>query len=194
MALETDIDLIHIPDHGDQAVGQLPSRDRKPNTEALVRGLCAGVQLAEDLLWFMLNDGMLANATGAALDQWGELVGEQRLGLGDSDYRRFIEARMLVNRANPGTPNELIAIWKLITAPYVSVSYRSPGPCIIWLTTLRETPMTAAVASRVARMMQDAAPAGRLLRAIEAVVDPFGFEGDPEALGYNEGKLSRILE
>lgn len=186
--------LVHIADHGDVGVARLPSRFRRPVIESFIRSLCSGVQLAEDLAWFMLSDGMLDTAQGAALDQWGELVGEQRLGLADADYRRFIEARMLVNRANPGTPNELLAIWRLVTAPALSVAYRSPSPCVAWLTVTRGEPLADAVARRVVRTMQDAAPAGRLLRLIETVPGPFGFLTDPDALGYDAGRLSRLLE
>ena len=187
-------DLVHIADHGDRAVSRLPSRFRRPVIESFIRSLCAGVQLAEDLAWFLLSDGLLDTASGAMLDQWGELVGEQRLGLADADYRRFIEARMLINRANPGTPNEMLAIWRLVTAPAISVAYRSPSPCVVWLTVERSEAMSDAVARRVVRAMQDAAPAGRLLRLIETVPGPFGFETDPDALGYDAGRLSRLLE
>lgn len=108
-------DLIYLPDHADRIVRLLRAQDQdKARIVALARGWGAGVQLLEDVNFDLLSSLVFESAIGALLDLWGAIVGEERGPLGDADYRRFISARILVNRCT-STPDELIRIYALIS-------------------------------------------------------------------------------
>ena len=106
--------LIYQPDQAAKLVELLRSQDQgQPRILALANGIGAGLQLFEDVNFDLLQSLIFENAAGAQLDIWGAIVGEDRGPLGDADYRRFILARILVNRCT-GTPDELIRIYALI--------------------------------------------------------------------------------
>lgn len=106
--------LVYQPEQAAKLVQLLRSQDQsKPRILALANGIGAGMQLFEDVNFDLLQTLIFETAGGALLDLWGELVGEDRGPLGDSDYRRFIAARILVNRCT-ATPDELIRIYALI--------------------------------------------------------------------------------
>jgi hypothetical protein len=57
------------------------------------------VQDIENVLWDVIDSRILDTATGAQLEDLGELVGELRLGRIDDDYRPAIRLRIRVNRS-----------------------------------------------------------------------------------------------
>lgn len=191
---DLELPLIHVADHAEQAIARLPSRFRgRLRIEALVGALATGTQEVEDLAYALVADRLLDTASGDALDQYGRLVGEARNGLGDGDYRRFIQARMLANRST-GTVDELIAIWRLATGAE-AVRYEELAPLHLILEAERREPMSADVVRRVVRLMQDAKPAGRTLSLVEVIAGVwFGWDGDPDSTGYDDGEYSRTLE
>ena len=196
MALDpdSDITILYEEEHADRAVSQLPSRYRgKPRIEALARALALPWQDVEDEAWTLLNDLLLPNASGWLLDILGDLVGEDRAGLDDTDYRRFIAARMLVNRADDSL-DDLIAIWQLVMDTTATDSTEI-FPLTIWLIAQRDDPLSDIVARRVVAMMEDAKPAGRTLRLVEAMPSPYGTDGGGEfgIEGLDVGVLARLL-
>lgn len=184
--------LSHVPDWPTRGEDRLLRPWDKPRIRALVEALGEGSQLQEELAWDMLVSTGLAEATGDALDQWGEIVGEQRGPLSDTHYRRFILARMLVNRSS-GTVDELLEILDVATEPNVGVYHQDNLPAGFYLQVERRYFMTDDVYRRVARLLEDARPAGRHMSVIEAITGGFGFDADPTAAGYNEGVYSRLI-
>lgn len=183
----------YIPNHEALAWRRLLSQDwMKPRIVALASAFGVTVQEAEDALFDLLTGRLLDDATGDVLDKWGALVGEDRGALGDADYRRFIQARILVNTGD-STPDELIAIWSIITGPNEHVRYMDMFPAGYHLHTVRQTPMADEVVARVRRMMDEARPAGVTHELIEALVHYMGFEGDEYALGFDEGLFAREI-
>jgi len=190
---ESTTGLVYVPDHPDQAVADLLLVLRQPRICALTRAMADGAQVMEDQLFALLVDRDLQTATGAQLDQWGELVGEQRGGLGDDDYRRFIQARIKANRSG-GSTDELIAIWQLVTGPSVAVRESALYPAGLQLWTVREAAMTDDVARRVQRIMLDTArPSGISIDLVEAISGYLGFIGNPDAFPLDIGTLARSL-
>ena len=190
-------ELVYIPDHPERMVHALPSQDwSKPRLTALVRAIGEGIQTMEDTLFDLLIGGAFPAATGATLDLWGRLVGEERLDLSDLDYRRFIRARILVNRCN-GTVDELLTIWAMITGPDNLYRLSPMYPAGYTLTVVRTTFLSEAMRRRVRRMMEDAKPAGVTTEYVEALYGYFGFVGAMGGLppGYpiGVGLMSRIL-
>lgn len=179
-------------DHIGRAFRRLLSQYRsKPRIVAFVRALARAANVCEEELFSVLISFDIDNANRNRLEIWGSLVGEQRGGLTDDEYRRFIKARMLVNTSN-GTPDELIRILETVTYPS-EVSYRDCFPACYMITALRGTPMSDIVARRVGRLMIQAKPAGIGCIVIEAVSPAFGFAGDADAGGYDEGLFSRTI-
>jgi len=192
-APESSTSLVLIPDHEDLAVEDLIGELRMPRITALVRAMAAGAQVMEDQTFALIVDRDLNTATGKALQQWGAIVGEQPGGLDDDTYRRFIQARILANRSG-GSTDELIAIWKLVVAPYVSVTETPLYPAGLQLVVVRDLPMSAEQARRVGRIMLGTArPSGISIDLIEAVTGYLGFDGDPDASPLDIGTLARSI-
>jgi hypothetical protein len=61
----------------------------------------------------MLNERTVDVAVGAQLDLLGKIVGQPRLGFTDDLYRRYIRARIAVNRST-GKREEIIRIARLV--------------------------------------------------------------------------------
>lgn len=151
--------LTYIGDHAERAVAAALAQDRfRPRLRALLEAMGEGAQTQEDQFFDLLVSRGLDMATGAALNQWGAIVGEQRGALGDDDYRRFIRARILANICE-GTPDELLAIFALVTGPS-DVRYFLHPPAGFRLQAARTAPLSDVVVRRVRRLMQSIKPAG----------------------------------
>lgn len=184
--------LVHITDHEDRAVRELLSQHQdKPRIVALARALGAGAQAAEDLIFDLTVSRTVQIASGRMLDQWGAIVGQPRGGMSDRDYRRFIFARALANRSR-GSADEMIAIFELATDAERVIA-EELHPATVRLTAIRQAWMDDRVSRATYRIMRDAKRLGISLVLVEAVPDAFGFDGDDEARGYDEGLLSRII-
>lgn len=188
------LQYIRVPDWSDRAQQRLLVPWRKPRIMAFVSALAEGVQAHEDLTFDVLASTGLEEAGGHALDQWGELVGEQRLGLSDNEYRPFIKARMLVNRCD-GTVDALLHLLETAAGPVIGVFHTDVQPATYVLVAERSSFLTAAARRRVARLMQAAAPAGRRLIVIEALHGGFGWPDSPDILtsGYSAGGFARLI-
>lgn len=186
--------LIYRSDLEERAQQRLLVPLRKPRMRALAQAFAAGAQLHEDQCMDLIVGTDLAVATGHALDQWGGLVGEQRLGLSDTEYRQFIQARMLVNRS-ASTTDELLEILEIAAAPHLGCYHTHVAPATIVLTVVRSTWLTAAARRRVSRLMLAASPGGRRLVVIEHLVGGFGWPDSPDILttGFDSGGLARLI-
>lgn len=101
-----------IADHAQRAVDSLMSALRsKSRVAALAATLGARAQLVEDALWAVLTIS-IDSAVGAALDQIGELVGQPRGVLDDTDYRPVLRAAIRARRSS-GTGPDVIAVVQL---------------------------------------------------------------------------------
>ena len=179
--------LLHNPDLRARMRATLPSQFHTPKMLAFVDGLARGAQEIEDLTFSLIVSRTLAAAAGAQLDQWGKLVGEERVGLGDTDYRRFIEARILVNLCESET-DEIIAIWAKVAGPGW-VRHRFIYPAGHQLEVNRRTAMTLPILRRVRRMMVDVRPIGQTMYRVESLVGGFGL--GPSYTGLDAGGLAR---
>lgn len=162
--------LARTADHGARAHALLARLLRdKPRVTALLAAWSAQVQAAEDALWSLLVDTTLAAATGAPLDQLGELLGEARQGLADAPYRAVLRATVLALRSE-GTGDELLAICAaLLGVPAVTSAD---------VTLTEHAPAAVVVAPAGPWALTGGAPAARVLaRAVAAgvglqVLDP----------------------
>ena len=103
-----------VPDHVAAALGRLLEQDKnKTNISNWVTAFVAPIQALESALWQLLTQRRINTAIGAQLDALGKLVGQGRNGAGDSDYARFINARIRTN-VSRGRIEDLIAIARLV--------------------------------------------------------------------------------
>lgn len=71
----------------------------KENIETWIQIYLEGVQDLEDHAWLVYTQRFLENAEGVQLDVLGDIVGEQRGGKEDPQYRIWIGVRIRLNRS-----------------------------------------------------------------------------------------------
>lgn len=101
-------------EHVTEALARLLEQFKhRPNLEALISALVSQIQDVENSAFDLYLERWVDSATGVNLDNLGELVGQPREGRLDGEYRRWIKARILVNRTN-GHGDDLIRIAELV--------------------------------------------------------------------------------
>jgi len=188
----------HETDRGYVALRQLPGLLQSlPGWQAMVKGLAVGTQALEDDLW-ALTDETIDTAMGGFLDEWGALVGEARGALNDSDYRRFIKARILATNTT-GARDELLEILR-VASNALQVIHHDQYPAHFTLTYFRASWLATPVTDRLVRLMLDAKPAGVGLTLVEALEIPLGMSGASAITvgplsgpGTGGGVLSRLI-
>jgi hypothetical protein len=192
MPFQSTTHLRYEPDYKGEILGLIDADLRiQPRIKALMEGLAHGTQIAEDDAFTTLISLVLDTSTHHQLARWGAIVGEQRGGLIDDDYRRFISARMLANRTASGYA-DMLEILSLITGTdKCFIRDLAPPGYEMWF--VHEEAFDDALAGRVSRFMDDVKPAGKPLLLVEAVTGYFGFELDPWALGFDEGLFARTI-
>lgn len=181
--------LTYIGDHADRTLRDALAQDRcRPKLRALLEAVGEAVQIQEDQFFDLIVSRGLDIATGVSLEQWGRIVGESRGGLGNDDYRRIIEARILANLSQ-GTADELVAIFQVLTAPS-TVRYFPHYPAGFRLQTLRGEPLGDLLARRIGRLMRSIKPAGVGMVLTEALTDSLLFSTPGQGFGST---FSRIL-
>lgn len=102
-------------DHVEQGLSRLPEQFKdKPNIEGILTSWLTSVQVTEDRLFDLLNFRSIDTAIGVQLDYIGKIVGCERDGSSDSEYRDRIRLQILINTSE-GTPNDILEITSLTT-------------------------------------------------------------------------------
>lgn len=83
------------------------------NLEALIAAYVEQVQDLENVFFQLLLERTLENAVGVQLDNLGTIIGEERMGLSDDDYRLRLRVRVKIN-ASSGTPEQILKIFELL--------------------------------------------------------------------------------
>lgn len=189
---------IHNPNHLEEAVASLVSRfkgeqgELEPRYKAIVEAVMAEVQLLEDAFWSLIYDRLLSTASGAALNQVGALVGEERLSPDDAEYRRFIAARISVN-ASGGEIDRLIWILETLTgATYVQLMQVFPAALVLDYQ-VPVYPTEAEFREHLGELMEAAVVAGVNLHLVEGPhLIPLATEGYPGGGGLDEGIFADV--
>lgn len=149
----------YIRDHLEQARQDLLSQFReKTRIEALITALAFGVQTLEDELFDFVTSTTVDFATGDLLDRLGFIVGEQRLGLTDTEYRRILRVRIAANRSS-GTRDELISIFQQATSATEVRLIDSPPAAFLLIAFVQEIP-SQTLRDRINTIIAIAKPAG----------------------------------
>ena len=132
-----------------------------------VAALLSEAQTAEDAALETLLGRFLDNAEGEQLNGLGDLVGEERLGRSDDDYRNAIRVRIFQNQAS-GTPEQMLTLLRLLVPDAAGVHIEEIFPAKVWFSMDSGTQP-----ANFQALMQQAAPAAVGVRALAP--GEFGF-------------------
>lgn len=118
-------------DRASEAIGRLIDQFKgRANVEALVRALVNQSQAVEGAAFDVVTETLLATAEGEQLDGLGQIVGVERGGRSDSDYRVRIGAKILQNNAS-GTIAELVQLAVVLGATTVELTEIAPAEVLV---------------------------------------------------------------
>lgn len=165
----------YIPDHEERAVLDLKSNKRhKQNFLAFAKAIGAGTQNLEDTIMDLQTSYLLDTALGKNLDLLGELVGEQREGLLDNDYRRFIRARILANRSQSNA-DAFVEVLTLLTEP-LFIRWQPLYPRGFQVFFSIAEPFETKIRRKIQRVLTSMRPTGRTMVIGYAVGDFFNYQ------------------
>ena len=185
----------YIFDHVERRLARLVTIFRKDRIEFMVTIFGEELQEIEDSLYNLIVENYMATAVGRQLDVWGMIVGEPRNGLTDGEYRGFINARILTN-SSEGTIDRMTEILSVIgrAVDGIPTVYFPLYPAAMFFSLVTNETISADTAARIKAQMLQAAPAGVDISFIQIAPEGFfGFEGDPDALGFGEGQFGGVL-
>jgi hypothetical protein len=173
--------IVHVPNHEAKAQDLLLWQDRgRPRLEALVASFGTGAQMAEALSWAVIvGTSTLQAAEGVNLDRWGALVGEQRGGLDNEQYRTFIELRQLVNTTFPNEDR----LWTVVSTAV------DPSPARVWplypgglkVIVASTDWLSDVIVAHIQGLIRDFRPAGTIVPIIEFVPDHMALDWEADA-------------
>ncbi len=157
----------------------------------LLGSFTAQIQTIEDMLIDLWQARWLDNAEGQQLDGLGSIVGVDRNGDTDTQYRIRIRARIYSNVSN-GTPDDIIRVAKLLL-PNVTVNYTEEYPAGFVLDLVGDNIEPEAVDTAF-NAIDDASPAGVSFQILyetypveNLLLFADDFDADP---GYPDGEAS----
>lgn len=150
--------------HTDQALARLCQQFvGQPNIAALLTALTGTVQDVETALWQLLTERSVDTAVGVHLDAIGAIVGQDRNGLIDEDYRRYVRARIATNKSR-GTIGDVLRIANLVLndpAAYLEIDNQGAAAYVL---RVNDVTITDDLADIMIDFLRDATAAG--VRAI----------------------------
>lgn len=106
-------DFNHVSEALALLTGQWSSDLTASGTRNLVRAMTQPVQDVENALWDTINSQLIAKTpTGQALNQLGDLIGEPRGGLNDTQYLLWIQVAIRARKSG-GRTEDLLAVTAL---------------------------------------------------------------------------------
>ena len=158
--------LTEKTNHVDEAIDNLIEQFKnKPKFQGFIRSFVNQVQELEQMFFQLLNDTVLDTAVGVQLDGIGSIVGEERQGRNDDDYRAAIRARILLNLSN-GTPEDILGILSLLNpSTVIQLTEYFPAALTVYIV----APLTTAEAQQMLSKLLSAKPAGVLAHLIYGI-------------------------
>lgn len=157
------------------------------NIDALVKAVATQSQLFENAAFEVLLNTLIATAVGVQLDLLGDIVGVERQGLSDADYRVRIGAQILLNNSS-GTIPELIDLGLALGIPNGTLILRETFPAKIEL----ETTTVLSNGLGIGLALADAKSAGvGFAFTWHESLNPFLF--DTVGQGFDDGELGEMI-
>ncbi len=184
-----------ITDHVDQALDRLVYQFKdKTLISGLITSFVEQNQTLENVFDELFTNRILENAMGQQLDNLGTIVGQERNGENDDDYRIALQAKIGENNSK-GTPESLIAVFNLLTgSTFSQVLPAYPAEVGIFANVDLSDLDTAAIFEVCQRVI----PGGVRLYGIgsynvdDSGTAAFGFEGDANAAGFGDANDSTV--
>jgi len=182
-------------DRAEQALRLLVEQYRgSERLQGLIRAVAERLTEVDEARVQLLTKRWLDQAEGAQLDGLGELVGATRQGRDDEEYRLRLQAQVTIN-TGAGTPEDLIqGVGQLTGANQVQVREKYPAAYELFINV---TSLPADLRALIATLSPAGVAATFLIVTEDA--EPFGFDNDPGAIGFNElgddsgGAFSELL-
>lgn len=171
---ETD----HVTSGLDHLIEQFKN---KPILEGLLTAYLNQHQDLEDASFEVLEKRFLGYAEGATLDEVGSIPGEERQGRSDVIYREAISVRILINKCT-GTPEEIIAIFKILTNQ--TIDLKEYFPAAFELTLPDYVDLSDLSPTRMKTYLNASKPAGVKAHLVYHTLNPFQFD---TGLGFDQG-------
>lgn len=159
------------------------------NIEKLLSIIANPAQAVEDALQQLKSERFVDTAIGEQLDIIGRIVGQDREGLSDDDYRRYIRARIAANNSD-GTIEDLLTVAFLVVydeAAQLQIDNQGVATVVLRVNSIA---LTTTVADILVKFLGLAATAG--VRVILEYCDQAPatwFKWDTPSLGWDNGKL-----
>ncbi len=194
------VDLLPIVRREDIAgdlLARIPSDLRlMPRWQAYVAAWGAELQELEDAAFLMVADGRIDTAQGVLLDRMGAYVDEQRLGLEDSAYRRFIKARIRVNGSDGGHA-VLGDVLTLLTQP-ISITLMDAYPAgvtgYVFVTALFDDAQAARIGAMARRAVSEGVALGLVASRPDGLILSSVSEGAAGLAALNGPGLAQRLD
>lgn len=164
------------------------------NIEQLLGAILAPAQDVENALQQMALYRFVDTAEGAQLDIIGRIVGQEREGLTDTDYRRYIRARIAANNSN-GTIEDVLTVAFLVvydnTLDYI---VDNQGVACLVLRIENGT-LTDNLANILIKFLGNTVSAGvRVILEYSTVAPAQWFVWDTPGSGWDNGKFINAID
>jgi hypothetical protein len=162
--------------------------DTPNNITKFLTALLGPAQDIENALAQMITERTLDVATGAQLDIIGRIVGQDRGGLSDDDFRRYCRARIVTHRSN-GTPPEILSIIELLINDDTVVLKLKPPGVAAYVVEVSNIAVPAQLANIIVSFLRDATSGGvRPVLESSANAPSTWFKWDTAGRGWDHGK------
>ena len=147
-----------------------------PKLKGLLRSLIQPLQTIADGVDHFSQGVHIDELSGHWLDILGGIVGQQRSGMTDEDFRTWLKIRIMLNRCN-GTHEELLSILRLLLGsdyPLTLAEHKPKDVVFVFSAPLQT------IAEAAFSLIKEAAPLGLKHHFINASVrNPFRFDATP---------------
>lgn len=175
-----------IDSHIQDAINRLAQQYAdSSNFQAILSSFNEQIQDLEDTFFNLIEGQWVDNAEGQILDDFGTIVGQDRLGFDDDFYRILIYVKMGQN-VSEGEPERLIDVYKIITRANLGWIFEDFPAGLTLMSNGEINPITAQF---IYEQLQQVAPAGVRIDYIGQWDDerPFAFDGFPNAKPFDDG-------
>lgn len=174
--------IAKIDNHKEAAIERLISQYKQAeNLKSILNCFNEQTQDLEDATYDLFLGRWVDVAQGTVLDDFGTIVGQDRLGFDDDFYRILIYVKMGAN-ISQGETERVIDVYKIITRATIAQLQEAFPAGVTLLSNGTINPITAQF---IYQQLQQVVGAGiRIDRIGEFSDRPFGFAGAPTALGF----------
>ena len=168
--------VVNIPNHVQKSIERLLQQYKdKPVIKALIESFVEQVQFIEDALTDLNDNRSINTAIGVQLDRLGDILGIDRNGLSDEDYRARLKIKIVQNISN-GEPDRLINVYSFLLGA-TQVQFQEHYPASMAL--MANAEVTAGQETLIYREIQNIAPAGARVDYIGCydALNSFAFAG-----------------